>query len=87
MKVKDLKFKNWGNGGGDILIGVKLADGSKITVLDRQTGYSHGGRDTETGYRDKDGNFYLVSGMFDIREYPELILEEAINKIKALSNV
>ena len=36
-----------------------------ITIVDRETGF--GGRDTETGFRDVDGNFWLASCNFDIR--------------------
>ena len=58
----------------------------RMTVLDRLTGYGYGVRDIETGYRDEDGNFWLASGGFDIRDYPELSREEAILKIKQNAN-
>lgn len=56
----------------------------RITVLDRLTGF--GSRDIETGYRDVYGKFWLASGNFDIRYYPELSFAEAIDKIKANAN-
>ena len=55
-----------------------------ITVLDRMTGYGH--RDVETGFRDPEGKFWLVSGNFSIRSYPDLTINEAIEQIKLLAN-
>ncbi len=60
---------------------------SLITVLDRVTGFGDGIRDIETGWRDEDGKFWLASGNFDIREFPELTVQEAINKIKDNANI
>lgn len=64
--------------------------GYRITVVDRMTGYGNGQRDTETGLLDyrlpKDRNFWLASCMFDIRDYPDLTIEEAIKKIKECAN-
>jgi len=57
----------------------------RITVLDRMTGFSWG-RDIETGYRDLEGKFWLASSDFDIRRWPELTLEQAVEKIKANAN-
>lgn len=56
-----------------------------ITVLDRMTGFSFV-RDTETGFRDTDGKFWLASGMFDIRDYLPLKFSEAVELIKANAN-
>ena len=56
----------------------------RITILDRMTGF--GWRDIETGYKDIDGKFWLASGNFDIREYPELTIKEAIAFIKKNAN-
>jgi hypothetical protein len=56
----------------------------RITVLDRMTGF--GWRDIETGYRDIEGKFWLASGDFDIRDYPELTITEAIAFIKKNAN-
>jgi hypothetical protein len=57
----------------------------RITVLDRMTG-SYLGRDIETGHKDREGKFWLASGSFDIRKFPELTLAEAVEKIKANAN-
>jgi hypothetical protein len=59
----------------------------RITVLDRLTGYTGYIRDIETGYKDIEGKFWLVAGNFDIRNYPELTIEEAIAKIKKEANL
>lgn len=58
----------------------------RLTVLDRLTGYSCGIRDVESGYRDAVGTFWLASGGVDIRQYPELTVEEAIALVKRLAN-
>lgn len=55
-----------------------------ITVLDRMTGFGY--RDVETGFRDPDGKFWLASGNFSIRGFPELTVTEAIAKIKENAN-
>ncbi len=55
-----------------------------ITVLDRMTGF--GWRDIETGFRSPDKKFWLASGCFDIRSFPELTVSEAIEKIKENAN-
>lgn len=56
-----------------------------ITVLDRMTGFSFG-RDTETGFHDVDGKFWLASGMFDIRDYLPLSFSDAVSLIKQNAN-
>ena len=56
-----------------------------ITVLDRMTGFSFG-RDTETGFRDVDGKFWLASGMFDIRDYLPMSFGDAVELIKSNAN-
>lgn len=82
--VKELEFSDpehrcdW-----DDVIVFAYGDWGRISVLDRITGYGFGVRDTETGYMDKQNNWWLASGMFDIRNYPELTIEEAIDKIKS----
>ena len=87
MLVKDLIFKpSELNNSDNYLEYCYLNDFERITVLDRLTGYSGGIRDIETGYKDKDGKFWLASGGFDIRDYPELTIRGAINKIKINSN-
>ena len=57
-----------------------------ITVLDRLTGYQGYVRDTETGYRDMEGNFWLASGMRDVRESGVKTIGEAISWIKDKAN-
>lgn len=85
--VKDLIFKPAElNDSDNYLEYCYLNDFERITVLDRLTGFSGGIRDRETGYKDKDGKFWLASGGFDIRDYPDLTIEEAIEKIKVNSN-
>lgn len=87
MKIKDVEWKTWHKNSEDHLIGVVLPDGDKISVFDRLTGWGDGClRDIETGYRSKDNLFWLASGGFDIREYDELSISEAIDKIKQNAN-
>jgi uncharacterized protein with GYD domain len=58
-----------------------------FTVLDRLTGWGDRNvRDTESGYTDIEGKFWLVSGMFDIRDFTEFTEEEAANRIKLEAN-
>jgi hypothetical protein len=61
--------------------GIKL---HRITILDRMTGFGH--RDIETGYRANDGQFWLASGYFDIRNFGDLTINDAITKIKENAN-
>lgn len=51
-----------------------------LTVLDRMTGFGY--RDTETGYRDADGKFWLASGGYDVRNCGAATMEEAILWVK-----
>jgi len=90
MLIKDIEWEvnSWGdeyNPERDVLYGFNSEHG-RITVLDRETGYVYGVRDIETGYRDKNNKFCLASCMFDIRDYPELTIQEAIELIKKRSN-
>jgi len=85
MKISDIVFKETRHGDSDILFTAHTEYG-RITILDRMTGYGNGMRDIETGFTEGDGKFWLASGRFDIREYPELSVEEAIEKIKANAN-
>lgn len=58
-----------------------------ITILDRMTGYSGNGiRDTETGFRDIDGNFWLASCDFDVRTFNPETIGDAISIIKKGAN-
>lgn len=83
MKIKDLKFKRHKQIDDDTLFSCKAAWG-RITVLNRMTGFGY--RDTETSYTDPEDHFWLASGDFDIRRFPELTIEEGIDKIKKYSN-
>lgn len=85
MQIKDIEWNSETYCEGDILFSYHF-NGQRITVLDRLTGYGYNVRDIETGYRDEEGNFWLASGGFDIRDYPELSREEAILKIKQNAN-
>ena len=57
-----------------------------LTVLDRMTGFVGGIRDTESGFRDPDGNFWLASGMYDVRESKVKTIGEAIEWVKDRAN-
>ena len=46
-----------------------------------------GFRDTETGFRDTHGRFWLAAGGLDIRDFGDLGVEDAINKIKTEANI
>lgn len=83
MKVKDLKFKIENRCEDDILY-IAHTELGRFTILDRITGYGY--RDIETGYKDENDLFWLVSGNFDIREFPDLKLDDAIYEIKMNSN-
>ena len=86
MFVKDFKWETEEIcNGEDILFRAYTKTGT-FTVLNRLTGFGNNNRDIESGYRDNKGKFWLVSGMFDIRELPELAEEEAANRIKLQAN-
>ena len=57
-----------------------------FTVLDRMTGFGCGIRDTETGFRDSDGEFWLASGGYDVRESGAASINDAINWVKSKAN-
>lgn len=59
-------------------------DIGSLTVLDRRTGF--GWRDTETGFRDKDGKFWLASGGYDVRDSNCKTIDEAIQWVKQRAN-
>lgn len=92
MKIKNTPFVNVSNQfkhyEDDEYQVAHHAEDFSITVLHRRTGSSmfssspDGIFDTETGFRDKEGNFWLVTGGFDIREFPEMEIQEAIAHIK-----
>jgi hypothetical protein len=79
-------FATWHKTDDNTLCGLLVEDGSKITVLDRMTGYGDGSRDIESGYRDPEGKFWLASGGVDIREQGDITIEEAIRIIKEWAN-
>lgn len=84
MKISELEFKEEDLGGSDNYMKAVSGDFGRITVLDRMTGF--GWRDVETGFRDKNGKFWLASGGFSILSYPDLEIEDAILKIKEYAN-
>ena len=55
-----------------------------LTVLDRMTGF--GWRDTETGYRDLEGRFWLATGNYDVRYSGCTNVGEAIEWVKQRAN-
>lgn len=55
-----------------------------LTVIDRMTGF--GWRDVESGYRDKDGLFWLASGRHDVRSLKGATTQEAIDFVKKNAN-
>ena len=69
---------------GEDVQSVFHCDLGSITVLDRLTGF--GWRDVESGFRDKDGKFWLASGNFDIIAIKPKTFGEAIEMIKKNSN-
>jgi len=86
MKVRDLQFTEHHPCDTNKLHAVYVNGDERITVLDRETGWGGGIRDTETGFTDASGKFWLVSGMFDIRDFPEMTIPEAIRHIKDNAN-
>lgn len=86
MYIKDINWKEWHKTEDDYLIGFKFNNGSKISILDRQTGYGYDVRDIETGYKDKNNKFWLASGNFDIRQFENITVDDAIQIIKENAN-
>lgn len=84
QKIKDLTFEEVPMGDLDASQYAHHAPWGSITVLDRMTGF--GWRDTETGFRDPDGFFWLASGNFNIRDSPDLSISVAIELIKNSAN-
>ena len=80
MQVKDLTWRESVSSYDRGTLYTTDIDSGRITVLDRTTGFGY--RNIETGYKDKDRWFWLASGNFDIREYPQYSIEEAIELIK-----
>jgi hypothetical protein len=86
MFVKDLEWKAQVRCDGEDTLFSAFSEIGRFTVLDRLTGFHGYIRDIETGYKDNEGLFWLASGDFDIRKFPELSLQEAIALIKKESN-
>jgi len=84
MKIKDLVFKEISMSSPDNFQWAHHGEFGSITILDRMTGF--GWRDIETGFRDPAGKFWLASGGFCIRDFPDLTVSEAIAKIKENAN-
>lgn len=84
MKIKDLQFENVSMPENDKQV-AHYGDFGTITVINRMTGF--GFRDTETGFRDTDGRFWLAAGGLDIRDFGGLDIGDAINKIKNEANI
>jgi len=85
MKVADLKFTKTTI--DDVYtFFVCFTDLGKITVLDKEAGLIIEGKEIETSYKDKQDNFWLAPPPFDIRDFPELTIAEAVEKIKTRAN-
>ena len=56
-----------------------------LTVLDRMTGFGY--RDIETGFRDKEGKFWLATGDCDVRYSGVKTIREAIDWVKSHADI
>lgn len=72
-------------GAANTLYTLKLPEGDRITVLDRETGYLDHRRDIESGYTSAEGVFWLASGGFDARKQ-DMTITETIDWIKQNAN-
>lgn len=87
MLVKEMEWKKETRMDGENIIFTAYTDYGRFTVLDRLTGWGDGNcRDTETGFKNKEGKFWLASGMMDIRRFPDLTIEEAVELVKKEAN-
>jgi len=86
MLVSELVFVAENVCDDDTLFTVYIPNVGRITVLDRLTGYIGNVRDVETGFRNMKEEFWLASGLFDIRNHPKLTIEEAVELIKENAN-
>ena len=87
MLVKELEWEKKELMDGEDVIFTAHINEERFTVLDRLTGWGDGNfRDTETGFKDATGKFWLASGMFDIRDFPELTIPEAVDMVKKEAN-
>lgn len=57
-----------------------------LTVVNRKTGFIGSPRDTESGYRDIDGKFWLATGNVDVMESGCKTVGDAIKFVKDNSN-
>lgn len=88
MLVKELDWKKESRMDGEDIIFTVHTDFGRFTVLDRLTGWGDVcRRDTETGFKNKEGRFWLASGMFDIRHFPKLTIAEAADLVKKEANI
>ena len=79
----ELSFHSVQEKDDDVQVALHTNLGS-LTVLDRMTGY--GWRDIETGYRDTNGDFWLASGGFDVRDSGVKTIKDAIEWVKTNAN-
>ena len=87
MKVSELTWAEETRcEGQDTLYTAHLPNGDRLTVLHRMTGYGYSVFDTETGYRDLSGKFWLASGNQDVRKYKDFTVEQAIEWVKTNAN-
>lgn len=83
MKIKDLKFDKTALFDPSVLHSSQTSLGI-ITVLDRLKVVDY--QCIETRFLDNEGDWWVTSGNFDIRTYPDLTIEEAIELIKRRAN-
>ena len=89
MKIKEIIFKETKMTDEGIIY-IAFIGNQRFTVLDRMADF--GWRDIETGYWDnylaplETPNMWIATG-FDIRNYPDATLEEAVQLIKKNANV
>lgn len=88
-KIKDIEWAEAPSYGdkNNTLYNHKHQPWGNMTVLHRKTGFGGGTMDTETGFMDENHLFWLASGGFDIRGFPEMTITEAIEHIKENANV
>ena len=70
--------------GEDEIYSVHISGVGRFTVLDRMTGFGY--RDVETGFKDMNGKFWLASGHKDLRDHPDMSIEDAVDWVKHHAN-
>lgn len=70
--------------GEDTLNRANIPNVGRFTVLDRMTGFGY--RDVETGFKDMEGKFWLASGQKDVRDYPDMSIQDAVEWVKRHAN-